>query len=216
MSVIENAFAWLCGVRKREEIILIPAEVELLAVVARIVVHRMNYRAIAPDKPVGGAQSMLHCHVAIFRISTLLACPPQKLKVHHRINDAVIAISIPCGNQLRDRVKHLHQMISATHGAIAQPGIASQFESPGGRIVIKKPGVMVLIDLFAYKARGPEFCPATIFGIVSVSVHLPELARPETTGPETSVLRLPFPGLIVPVSKESFSDIVVYGGSRCS
>ena len=60
MSVIEDALTWFCIIRKYETVVLsIPAELELLTVVAGVVMNRLYHRPIIPNKPIRGAQSVL-------------------------------------------------------------------------------------------------------------------------------------------------------------
>src|SRR4029077_17260934 len=130
MSVIEDALTWFCIIWKYEAVVLfIPAELELLTVVARVVMNRLYHRPVIPNEPIRRRQSVLQSDIAIFGIASLMARPPQELQVHHSVDDRVVSVCLPRGNQLCDRVKHLYQMISPAESAGAHLGITGQLKS---------------------------------------------------------------------------------------
>src|ERR1700722_159840 len=110
---------------------------------------------------------MAQTDIAIFRTSGLAARPPQKLQIHHAVNDGVVTVFTPCGNQLCDWIKQVDQMIGTANSAVTEFRISGQPKAEYRGIEIEEPGIVVLIRFLAGKSRGPECCPAAILFVVS-------------------------------------------------
>ena len=66
---------------------------------------------------------------------------------------------------------------------------------------------MIFVSFFAEQARVPQLSPLSESLVFRLRVKLPQLADPEAAGPEKSLLRPPFTGLIVAFGKEPFASL---------
>ena len=93
---------WLAGrniVGKIHSRIGRPApQLERLAIVSRVVMHRLDHRTVRANQPLRGAQRVFQSDLAPFRITRFPARPPQDLQVHHGVDDRVISVGLPGRN----------------------------------------------------------------------------------------------------------------------
>ena len=209
MCVVEDTLAWLCVVGKGKRLVgtgSASMQTKLLPIVTGIVVDRLDHGSIRPNEPVSGPQGMFESDIFIFGITGFTARPPQKLEVHHRIDDGVVSVFSPGGNQLRGWVVHIKEVICAANRAVSELLIMNQLITGHGRIEVKEASIVILLRFLPQHWGCPKLRPSAIFLVVSARIHLPQFTYPEPTSPEESFLGFPFSRLVVAIRKESGTD----------
>src|SRR5713101_454700 len=152
---------------------------------------------------------MFQSNVAPFGITGLAACPPEKLEVHHSVNDGIVSAGLPGCNQLCGGIKVFGEPIRRTQSAFAVLGVMSLFVTKHRGVQIQKTRIVIYLRLFSHQTRGPKFGPAAIFVILCIGVQLPELSCPKPSRPEKTLTFFPFAGLVVTVCEKTDPIAVV-------
>src|ERR1700730_8723960 len=102
MGVGENPLPRRSTVHKREVGLAAPAtQDEALPAVAWVVVHGLQHGSIRTYIPLRCAESVLPGDLRPPFVARFVSYPPQQLKIHHSVDDGVIAAHTPRCDQLR-------------------------------------------------------------------------------------------------------------------
>ena len=101
MRVGENHFARRGAIGEIDDT---SARCEALAIVAGVVVHALYGAAVGAHQPLGALERVLAAEFQPLGIVGFFRRPPPDLQVHHGVHNGVVAVDVPGGDQIGQRV----------------------------------------------------------------------------------------------------------------
>src|SRR5258708_6350557 len=123
------------------------AQLYMLTSIAWIVMYRLGYRTIRSDEPFRGASGVLHPQFPPFGIARLPVCPPKDLEIHHGINDGIVTVDFPGGNQVRTGIEQLRDPLCGPQPALFQLGGAGLLVAKNTGGILKETRIVAPLRL---------------------------------------------------------------------